>query len=88
MVRNLQHFVDACLASNKTPKNTWLGNRLKPIHCEQFNAENKSRNCTDTILLAKAKMEDVTAEMLEGNEQCDTVVSECLGVVSLSRLKR
>jgi histone-arginine methyltransferase CARM1 len=32
-------------------------------------------------------MEDVTAEMLDGNGQCDTVVSECLGVVSLSRLK-
>lgn len=29
-----------------------------------------------------AKMEDVTPEMLDGNGQCDTVISECLGVVS------
>jgi hypothetical protein len=27
-------------------------------------------------------MEDVTADLMEGNGMCDTIVSECLGVVS------
>jgi histone-arginine methyltransferase CARM1 len=41
MVQNLQHFMDAGKASKKLPKNTWLGDRIKPVHCEAvqyFNA--------------------------------------------------
>lgn len=33
-----------------------------------------------------AKMEEVNAAMLDGNGQCDTVVSECLGVVRQSKV--
>ena len=39
-----------------------------------------------TPLLGAAKMEDVTADMMDGNKQCDTIVSECLGVVSGRRM--
>ncbi|UZJ57012.1 hypothetical protein CBS101457_006332 [Exobasidium rhododendri] len=35
----------------------------------------------DRIVPVHSKMEDVTAEMMGGNEKCDTIVSECLGVL-------
>lgn len=34
------------------------------------------------LLPISSKMEDVTAKTIEGTEQVDTVISECLGVVS------
>lgn len=35
MVQNLQHFVDAGNTLKKLPKNIWLGDRVKPVHCER-----------------------------------------------------